>query len=34
MWCRYVDQFSKTLKVEYSQKGIDVQCQVSIYSQW
>jgi 17beta-estradiol 17-dehydrogenase / very-long-chain 3-oxoacyl-CoA reductase len=25
---RYVDQFSRSLSVEYKQYGIDVQCQV------
>ncbi|KAK6160338.1 hypothetical protein DH2020_003719 [Rehmannia glutinosa] len=29
--CRYVDQFSRSLYVEYKRYGIDVQCQVPLY---
>lgn len=28
---RYVDQFSKSLYVEYKNSGIDVQCQVLLF---
>jgi hypothetical protein len=31
---RYVDQFSRSLYVEYKKRGIDVQCQVLIPLRW